>query len=176
MLKTIGLMLAAAIILLLAYAATRPDSFSVQRSVTINAAPDKLLPLLTDFHRWPEWSPWEKLDPTMKRTHSGAANGVGAIYEWDGNDKVGAGRMEVTGIQAPSKVSIKLDFMRPFKSQNTTEYALVSKGSATEVTWTMFGPSPFISKLMGVFVSMDKMIGKDFEAGLANMKAVAEKP
>ena len=176
MFKTIAMMLAAAVILLLAYAATRPDSFSVQRTTTINAVPDKVLPLLTDFHRWPEWSPWEKLDPTMKRTHSGAANGVGAIYEWDGNDKVGAGRMEVTGIQAPSKVNVKLDFKRPFESQNTTEYSLVPKGSATELTWTMSGPSPFISKVMGIFVSMDKMIGKDFEAGLANIKGVAEKP
>ncbi len=176
MLKSIALVIVAAVILLLAYAATRPDIFSVQRAITVQATPDKVLPLLTDFHRWPEWSPWEKLDPSMKRTHSGAANGVGAIYEWDGNDKVGAGRMEVTGVQAPSKVSIKLDFLRPFKSQNVTDYSLVNKGSATEVTWTMSGPSPYISKLMGIFVSMDKMIGKDFEAGLANLKAVAEKP
>jgi Polyketide cyclase / dehydrase and lipid transport len=161
---------------LLVFATTRPNHFSVQRSINILAKPDRVLPLLTDFHRWPEWSPWEKLDPAMQRTHSGAANGVGAIYNWTGNSKVGAGRMEITGVQGQQRVSVKLDFFRPFKSQNLTEYTLEENGNATTVNWTMSGPATFVTKLMGVFVSMDKMIGKDFEAGLAQMKVVAERP
>jgi uncharacterized protein YndB with AHSA1/START domain len=169
------LLLVVLIVALLAFAATRPDSFSVQRSIRINAPAEAVWPLLTDFHRWPEWSPWEKLDPAMQRTHSGSANGVGAVYEWNGNNKVGAGRMEITQATAHTQVSMKLDFLRPFKSSNVAEYALTSQGGATNVTWVMSGPATFITKLMGVFVSMDKMVGKDFEEGLAKMKTVAEK-
>ena len=169
------LLLVVLIVAVLLYAATRPNSFSVQRSTRINASAQAVWPLLTDFHRWPEWSPWEKLDPAMQRTHSGSAQGVGAIYEWNGNNKVGAGRMEITNAEAHSKVNMKLDFLRPFKSSNVAEYALVSQGGGTDVTWTMSGPATFITKLMGVFVSMDKMVGKDFEEGLAKMKTVAEK-
>ena len=173
--KTIVLVIAVAVAALLGFAATRPDSFEVQRRTSIQAPPDKVFALLDDFHRFPEWSPWEKLDPGMTRTHGGSARGVGAIYEWNGNDDVGAGRMEITGVQAPARVTVKLNFLRPFESQNTTVYTLQPKGTATEVTWSMSGPMPFISKLMSVFVSMDKMIGKDFEQGLANLKALAER-
>ena len=169
------LLVALLIVAVLVFAATRPNSFSVQRSTRINAAAQAVWPLLTDFHRWPEWSPWEKLDPSMQRTHSGAGQGVGAIYEWNGNNKVGAGRMEITEAQAHSQVKMKLDFLRPFKSSNVAEYTLVDQGGATDVSWTMSGPATFITKLMGIFVSMDKMIGKDFEEGLAKMKTVAEK-
>lgn len=169
------LLVALLIVAVLAFAATRPNSFSVQRSTRINAAPQTVWPLLTDFHRWPEWSPWEKLDPGMQRTHSGAGQGVGAIYEWNGNKKVGAGRMEITEAQAHSQVKLSLDFVRPFKSSNVAQYTLASQGDATDVTWSMSGPATFITKLMGVFVSMDKMVGKDFEEGLAKMKTVAEK-
>ncbi|WP_088287110.1 SRPBCC family protein [Ideonella sp. A 288] len=175
MLKTIGLVIAAAVAALLGFAATRPDSFEVQRRTSIQAPPDKVFALLDDFHRFPEWSPWEKLDPGMTRTHGGSPRGVGATYEWSGNDQVGAGRMEITGVQAPAQVTVKLDFLRPFESRNTTVYTLRPKGGGTEVTWSMSGPMPFVSKLMSVFVSMDAMIGKDFEAGLANLKALAEK-
>ena len=173
--QIIILLLVVLIVAVLLYAATRPNSFLVQRSTRINAPPQAVWPLLTDFHRWPEWSPWEKLDPAMQRTHSGNAQGVGAIYEWNGNNKVGAGRMEITNAEAHSKVNMKLDFLRPFKSSNVAEYTLANQGGATEVTWTMSGPATFITKLMGVFVSMDKMVGKDFEEGLAKMKTVAEK-
>ena len=169
------LLVALLIVAVLVFAATRPNSFSVHRSTRINAAAQAVWPLLTDFHRWPEWSPWEKLDPGMQRTHSGAGQGVGAIYEWNGNNKVGAGRMEITEAQAHSLVKMKLDFLRPFKSSNVAEYTLVDQGGATEVSWTMSGPATFITKLMGIFVSMDKMIGKGFEEGLAKMKTVAEK-
>lgn len=175
MLQTIVLLLTLLIVAVLAYAATRPNSFSVQRSTRINAAAQAVWPLLTDFHRWPEWSPWEKLDPAMQRTHLGAERGVGAVYEWTGNSKVGAGRMEITGVQTHAQVNIKLDFFRPFKSSNVAEYSLVAQGGVTDLTWTMSGPATFITKLMGIFVSMDKMVGKDFEEGLAKLKAVAEK-
>ncbi len=176
MLKTALIAVAVVIVAVLGFAATRPDSFVVQRATRIQAAPEKIFALLSDFHQWPAWSPWEKLDPDMKRTHSGAAQGVGAAYAWEGNSKVGAGRMEITGAQAPNKLSIQLDFIRPFEGHNRTEYSLQTQGNITDVTWAMSGPSPFISKLMGLVFSMDKMIGKDFEAGLANLKALAEKP
>jgi uncharacterized protein YndB with AHSA1/START domain len=156
-------------------AALRPDDFSVQRSVSIKAPPEKIYPMLVDFHLWPAWSPWEKLDPDMRRTLSGAASGTGASYAWQGSSKVGAGRMEIKDVAAPSKVTIQLDFIKPFEGHNVTDFMLAPHGDATEVTWLMRGPAPFVSKLMGLFVDMDKMIGKDFEAGLANLKAASEK-
>ena len=153
----------------------RPDDFSVQRSASIKAPPEKIYPMLADFRQWPAWSPWEKLDPDMKRTLSGPASGPGATYAWQGSSKVGAGRMEIKQVTAPTKVEIQLDFIKPFEGHNVTDFTLVPRGDATEVTWLMRGPAPFVSKLMGVFVDMDKMIGKDFEAGLANLKAASEK-
>ena len=175
MFKTIAIVLVVVIAGVLAFAATRPDAFRVERSVSIKAGPDKIFPYLDDFNRWAAWSPWEKLDPSMKRSFSGAASGKGAAYAWEGNSKVGAGRMEITDATAPTRLLIKLDFIRPFEGHNTAEYTLEPAGDTTKVTWAMFGPAPYISKLMGVFVSMDSMIGKDFEAGLANLKAAAEK-
>lgn len=176
MVKKIIVGLLAAIALLLIFAATRPDSFRVERSIAIQAEPAKVYTLLNDFHHFPSWSPWQSLDPAMKVTHSGAASGQGAVYEWSGNDAVGAGRMEILKTVPNTSVTVKLDFLKPFEARNTTEYSLVASGGTTTVTWAMFGPSPYISKLMGVFVSMDRMIGKDFERGLAKLKAVAEKP
>ena len=175
MFKTIAIVVVVVIAGVLAFAATRPDAFRVERSVSIKAGPDKIFPYLDDFNRWAAWSPWEKLDPSMKRSFSGAASGKGAAYAWEGNSKVGAGRMEITDATAPTRLLIKLDFIRPFEGHNTAEYTLEPAGDTTKVTWAMFGPAPYISKLMGVFVSMDSMIGKDFEAGLANLKAAAEK-
>ena len=175
MLKTLAIVIVLAILGILAFALTRPDSFSVQRTATIHAPADKVFELINDFHRWSEWSPWEKLDPEMKRTFSGAAAGVGTIYEWTGNSKVGAGRMEILKTAPATRLDIKLDFIKPFEGHNIAEFTLTPKGDDTEVLWVMHGPAPFITKLMGVFVSMDSMIGKDFEAGLANMKAAAEK-
>lgn len=171
--KKIVLGLVVIVAVILVWAATKPDTFSVQRSITINAPPEKIVPLLDDFHQWGAWSPWEKLDPAMKRTHSGAARGKGAVYAWEGNSQAGAGRMEILD-SSPSHVGIQLDFLKPFPSHNTAEFALQPNGGATNVTWTMKGPNLFIGKIMSIFVSMDKMIGKDFEAGLANLKARAE--
>ncbi|MBV6324743.1 SRPBCC family protein [Duganella violaceipulchra] len=174
MLKKIAIGVVVLVLIVLGLAAMQPDSFRVQRTIAIKAPPDKILPLISDFHNWTSWSPWEKLDPAMKRTYSGAPKDLGAVYAWEGDDKVGAGRMEITG-QAPAKVDIKLDFLKPFESHCQTEFALEPKGELTTVSWTMSGPSDFMTKLMGLVVSMDRMIGKDFETGLANMKAVAEK-
>src|SRR5262245_57384278 len=168
-------LLALAIVVILVMAVTRPDAFRISRTATINAAPDKVFPLINDFHQWPSWSPWEKLDPALKRTHSGATNGKGAIYEWEGNKKVGQGRMEITEAVPPSMIVIKLDFIKPFSANNTTEFLLNGQGNSTHVSWTMTGKQPFMFKVMSVFMSMDKMVGKDFEAGLASMKAIAEK-
>ena len=174
MLKTIAIIAVVLIAAILGYAMTVPDNFRVQRTTSIKAPPEKIFPLINDFHRWGSWSPWEKMDPEMKRTYSGAASGKGAAYAWQGNSKVGEGRMEIADTSPPSKVTIKLDFMKPFEAHNTAEFTLEPKGDSTNVTWAMYGPSEFITKVMGVFVSMDKMIGKDFETGLANLKTVAE--
>jgi hypothetical protein len=174
MLKIVLIVVAVVIAAVLAYAATRPDTFRVQRALAIQAPPGKIMPLLDDFHNWGSWSPWEKLDPAMKRTFSGAPSGKGAVYAWDGNSKAGAGRMEILDA-SPSQVRIQLDFSRPFEGHNITEFNLAPTGGATNVTWAMQGPSPFMMKVMHVFMNMDRMIGKDFEAGLANLKGVAER-
>ena len=175
MIKKIAIALVAIIVIVLAFAATKPDSFAVQREITIKAPPEKIIGMISDFHQWAGWSPWEKLDPAMQRTFSGTADCKGAVYDWEGNSDVGKGRMEITDVATSSKVDIKLDFLKPFEAHNTTEFKLVPEGDSTKVVWSMAGPSTYVTKLMSVFVSMDSMIGKDFEKGLANMKAVAEK-
>lgn len=175
MLKKIAIGAAAILAIILVMAAMQPDSFAVTRSVTVNATPEKIAPLLADFHNWPRWSPWEKLDPNMQRTFSGAPSGKGAVYSWQGNSDVGSGRMEITDVALPQKVTIKLEFKEPMESSSVTEFTLQPQSSATAVTWNMTGPMPFISKIMSVFMSMDKMIGKDFEKGLAQLKTEAEK-
>jgi uncharacterized protein YndB with AHSA1/START domain len=176
MLKTTALIIAATLVAILIYAASRPDTFLVQRGVSIKAPPEKIFALLSDFHRWQDWSPWEKLDPALKRSYSGTPSGTGTVYAWEGNNKVGAGRMEIMEALPPSTVIIKLDFVRPFEGHNIAEFTLQGQGGTTYVSWVMHGPSPYISKLIGIFVNMDSMIGKDFETGLANLKAIAEKP
>jgi uncharacterized protein YndB with AHSA1/START domain len=173
--KKIALVVVVLVAALLAFAATRPDSFRVQRTASIKAPPEKIFPLISDLKRWSAWSPWEKLDPAMKRTHSGAASGKGAVYEWDGNGEVGAGRMEIVEASPPSAVRIKLDFLKPFEAHNYAEFTLEPKGDATNVTWAMYGPNNYVSKLMSIFFSMDGMVGKSFETGLANLKAASEK-
>lgn len=175
MLKKIAIVVVVIVVGILAFAATRPDSFRVVRSAPIKAPPEKIYPMLADFHGWSAWSPWEKLDPAMKRTFSGAANGKGAVYAWEGDSKVGQGRMEITEVAPPSKVAIQLDFLKPIEGHDVTVFTLEPKGEVTTVTWDMSGPSPYIAKVMGVFMNMDSMIGKDFETGLANLKAAAEK-
>lgn len=165
----------AALVLLLAYAATRPDDFRYARATRIAAPPEKVFGLVDDLHAWAGWSPWEKMDPELRRTYEGPQKGVGASYAWDGNKKVGAGRMEITRSVPSSKIVLQLDFLRPFEAHNVTEFTFDTSEGKTVVTWVMTGKNAFVSKLMGIFVDMDAMIGKDFEAGLANLKALAEK-
>ena len=174
MIKIILIVVAVALVALLIYAAMRPDAFRVERSAVIQAPPEKVFALIDDFRRWTAWSPWEKVDPQLKRTYSGAASGKGAAYAWEGNKNVGSGRMEITESAAPAKIVIKLDFITPFEGHNTAEFSLTPGPQGTNVTWALFGPSPYISKLMGVFINMDRMIGGQFELGLATMKTVAE--
>src|SRR5687768_11735358 len=174
MFKIIALVVVVLLVAVLVYAATKPDTFRVRRATSINAPPEKIFALINDYHSWGSWSPYEKLDPTMKRTYSGAANGRGAVYEWEGNSKAGKGRMEITDTAPPSKVVINLDFVKPFEAHNIVEFTLEPAGHSTHVAWAMHGPTPYVAKIMHVFLNMDKMVGKDFETGLANMKAAAE--
>ena len=174
MIKKIAIAVVVLLAALLIYAATQPDTFRIQRATSIKAPPEKIFAVLNDFMRWEAWSPWEKKDPAMKRTFSAVTSGKGAVYAWEGNSDVGHGRMEIAESVAPSKVAIKLDFVKPFETHNMVEFTLEPKGDSTNVTWAMQGPMPYISKLITVFVNMDSMVGKDFEAGLANLKAVAE--
>jgi hypothetical protein len=174
MVKIILIVLVVLIAALLAFAASKPGTFRIRRATTIKAPPERIFPLINDFHNWGSWSPWEKLDPAMKRTYSGAQNGKGAMYAWEGNGKAGAGNMEIAQSSPSSAVTINLNFIKPFEGHNITEFTLTPVGDSTNVTWDMHGPSPFMSKLMQVFMSMDSMVGKDFEAGLANMKRIAE--
>ena len=166
----IALLLVAA----LAYAATKPDTFRVQRSTSIKAAPEKIFSLVNDLRSHGSWSPWEKKDPAMKRTYSGAASGKGAVYEWDGNKNIGQGRMEITDT-SPSKVVFKMDFIKPFEAHNIAEIAMEPKGDVTNVTWAIYGPSPYVSKVMSLVCNIDKMIGREFDTGLANLKTITEK-
>jgi hypothetical protein len=173
--KKLLALLAIAFAAVLIYGAFQPGEFHVQRTVTIQASADKIFPLINDFHNWPSWSPYEKLDPTMKHAISGAASGQGAVYEWSGNAKAGRGRMLIAQSVAPSKVAIKLDFSEPMEGHDLAEFTLQPIGNSTEVTWGMSGPLNYVSKVMTIFVSMDKLVGKDFAAGLNQLKAVAEK-
>ncbi len=171
MLTLVFLLLAA----LMFYVATRPANFRFQRSIRIAAPREKLFAYVADLRNFDAWSPWASLDPAMRKTHSGAASGVGAAYEWQGNNKVGHGKMEIVEAVAPERVLIKLDFLKPFEAHNMAEYLLVESDGATDFTWAMYGPNNVVSKLMGLFFSMDKMVGAQFEQGLAALKTVAER-
>lgn len=159
----------------LVYAAAKPNHFRYERSASINAAPEKIFPFINDLQQWASWSPYEKYDPAMKRSISANSKGKGAVSEWDGNNKVGKGRMEVLESTPPSKVVFKLEFFRPFKACNTAEFTLEPQGGATRVTWAMSGPTPFMAKVMGLLFNCEKMVSNDFSEGLANLKALAEK-
>ena len=168
------IILALAIAAVLIFALRKPDTFRVQRATTIDAPPEKIFPLISDFHQWTAWSPWEDRDPDLRRTYSGAASGRGAVYQWKGNRNVGAGRMEILDAPPRDRIVIKLDFISPFEAHNIAEFTLSPQGGSTNVTWLMHGPAPLMSKVMQVFMNMDDMIGKDFAAGLAGLKRVAE--
>jgi hypothetical protein len=171
------IVLAAIVIIaaILIFAATKPDTFRVERSADIKASPEQVFAQINDLHNWRAWSTWEKMDPNMKKTFSGSAQGKGAAYAWEGNSKVGKGKMEITESIPYSKVQLKLDFIAPFEGHNMADLDLQAQGAGTHIIWGMHGPAPFLSKLFSVFVNMDRMIGKDFEDSLANLKAILEK-
>ena len=175
MLKIILIVLVVVVAGILVFAATKPDTFTVQRSASIKAPPEKIFPLINDYRSWASWSPYETKDPAMKRTFGASTVGKGATYAWDGNKEVGQGSMEIQESVPPSRIAINLDFLKPFEAHNRVDFTLEPQGEATRVSWSMRGPAPFISKVMQVFINMDNMVGRDFEAGLANLKAVSEK-
>lgn len=168
----LGILLTIAIILVVA--ALKPNTVHYERSAVINAPPERILAQINDFRKWSPWSPWEKLDPDMKREYSGAASGVGAKYRWSGNKKAGEGNMEIVG-ETPDSVKIDLHFIKPWEAKCITLFKTTPEAQGTRLTWTMDGPNSYMGKLFGLFVNMDKMIGKDFETGLAGIKAEAER-
>jgi hypothetical protein len=168
------LIIAVAIAAFLAFVANKPGTFGVSRSIDINAGAEKIFPILNDFSRWQSWSPYEKLDPAMRRTLGAITQGKGATYAWVGNGKVGAGNMELTQSVPSSLVAIDLNMLKPITASNKVTFTLTPKGNQTTVTWSMQGTSPFVAKLMGTVMNMDKMVGGQFEEGLANLKGVVE--
>lgn len=163
------------ILVLVIFAMTKPNEFTIRRSISIHAPPERVYQLIADFREWPKWSPWEKLDPNLNRTMSGAESGKGAVYEWNGDKKVGAGRMEIREAVPSSRIDIKLSFFKPFRAENRTLFTLVPAGDGTNVTWEMSGVNNLMFKIMSIAMNMDKMVGRDFEKGLAAMKAEAER-
>jgi uncharacterized protein YndB with AHSA1/START domain len=176
MAKKIGIGVVLALALLVIFIATRPAHFRIQRSALINAPSAVVFPLIDDFHNWPKWSPWEKLDPNMKKTFSGAPAGSGASYAWVGNDKAGEGRMTITDSKPSELVSMKLEFIKPFAATNQATFALTPSGTGTQIVWSMEGDNGFVSKAFCLVMDMDKLVGKDFEEGLANLNKLAQAP
>ena len=174
MLTTILVIIIVVIAILLLLAASKPDSYRVERGATIQAPPERIFELINDFRNWPKWSPWEKLDPAMKKDLAGPPTGVGSSYAWEGNSKAGKGRMEITESDPPRRVKLDLNFIKPFKSNNVTAFTLEPRDNGTHVHWTMDGPAPMMTKMMMVFMDMDKMVGRDFDEGLGNLKRAAE--
>jgi hypothetical protein len=173
MLKKIVIGLGCVIVALLVAAALQPADFRIARTETMAAPPAAVFALVNDFHKWEAWSPWAKLDPAMKTTYEGPASGPGAIYSWAGNEKVGEGRMTILDSQ-PNLVRIRLEFLKPFAATNTAEFAIQPQGPSTSVTWSMTGHNNLMAKMFSLFMSMDKMVGPDFDKGLAQMKALVE--
>jgi uncharacterized protein YndB with AHSA1/START domain len=174
MLKKIAIGLGVLIVLFCVVVATRPDALHVERSAVINAPADVIFPILNDLRRWPEWSPWEKLDKNIKKEFEGPPSGVGAKYHWVGNEQVGEGRMTIVDVRPNEQVGIKLEFIKPFEAQNTVTFTLKPAPGGTQVTWAMDGKQNFMMKAFGLFMNMDQQIGKDFEEGLQNLKGLAE--
>ncbi len=175
MLKVLSAVMVITVASILIYAATLPDDFRIERTVRMNVSAARIFPEINDLRRSGVWSPWEKMDPAMKRGFSGPSQGVGAVYIWDGNKEVGAGRIEIVESIAPTKVTTQLDFFKPMKARNKGEFILTPQGSVTDVTWAMSGKSPYLSKVFCMFMNMDKMVGSQFETGLNNLKAIVEK-
>jgi uncharacterized protein YndB with AHSA1/START domain len=167
--------LAALVVVFVAVVAMQPSEFRVVRSATIAAPAPVVFAAVNDFRQWEAWSPWAKLDPAMKKTYTGAPAGTGAVYAWSGNGEVGEGRTTITESRPGDLVRIKLEFARPFAVTNDVEFTFKPDGDRTAVTWSMTGRNGFMAKAAGIFMDMDKMVGGQFESGLAQLKAVAEK-
>jgi hypothetical protein len=176
MLKKILIALALLIVALVAVVAFQPAEFRITRAARIAAAPEVVFPLFNDFRKWNDWSPWAKVDPNAKYTFEGPDAGVGAKFAWAGNNEVGEGVMTITESKPSERVAMKLEFFKPFAATSTTEFTLQPDGGGTAVTWSMSGRNNFIAKAVGMFMDCDKMVGGDFEKGLANLKAVVETP
>jgi uncharacterized protein YndB with AHSA1/START domain len=174
MLKKALLAVAALLILLAVFVLTRPGDFRIERSLLVAAPPERVYAQIADFHRWEGWSPWAKLDPKMRTTYSGKDGEVGAAYAWAGDDKVGEGRMTVVDLTPPRRVAIRLEFLKPFAATNETVFNLTPELGGTRVAWVMSGQNGAMGKLFALFADMDKMVGGDFEKGLASLKAQAE--
>lgn len=175
MVKLILLFLGGALAGLLIYAATRPNQFRIARSALIPAAPATVFAQINDLQHWRGWSPWEGRDPDLKRTYSGPAAGTGAAYAWAGNNKVGEGRMEITESVPDERIVFKLDFLKPFEAHNRATFLLRPEQGGTQVEWAMEGPQNFMAKLMGAVMNIDRMVGKDFEKGLASLADVVRR-
>jgi uncharacterized protein YndB with AHSA1/START domain len=173
-LKIIGIVLLAAIVVVLVYGATRPDQFRIARKVTIKAPPDSIYPLVSDLRRFNEWNPFAKADPSAKIVYGATTSGPGGSYNWDSTGQAGKGRMEITEATEPSRVAMSLQFDKPMKANNQVVFALQSQGASTEVTWEMTGKYGLLHKTMGVIFNFDKMVGGQFEKGLADLKSQAE--
>ena len=174
MLKILLLALALIIVVFIVVVALQPKDFRVARSTTMSASPSAVFAQVNDFHKWEAWNPWGKIDPAMKQTYDGAPSGIGAIYTWVGNKEVGEGRMTITENRPSDLVRIKLEFFKPFAATNIAEFTFKPEGNQTTVTWSMTGEKNFMAKMVHLFMSMDKMIGSQFEKGLADMKTIAE--
>jgi hypothetical protein len=174
MLMKILLGVAVLAVVMVVVVATRPGPFRIERSIRIAAPPSAAFPLVNDFHRWGAWSPWEGMDPNMKRFYEGAESGPGAVYRWSGDSKVGEGKMTIEQSR-PEKIVIKLEFFRPFKATNTATFTFTPDAGGTNVVWAMDGHNNFMAKAFHMVMDMDKLVGKDFEKGLAAMKAEAGK-
>jgi len=175
MLKYIGIGVVVLVGGVLAAAAMRPHTFRVQRSADIKAAPEKIFPLINDLRRFNTWNPFEKKDPNLKRSYTGPENGKGAAYAFEGNGDVGKGTLEILDSAPASKVTIALHMREPFQVDNKVDFILQAKGESTEVTWAMQGAVPYFAKIIHLFIDMDRMVGSEFEAGLASLKTIAEK-
>lgn len=170
----VGAVMVAVVLVFVVVVSMQPADFKITRSTTIKTTPDKVFEQVNDFHKWEAWSPWAKLDPTMKTTYSGPPAGKGASYAWAGNSEVGEGRMTINASEPNDHVGIDLEFIKPFSAHNATDFTFKPDGDKTNVTWTMAGKNNFVAKAFSLFVDMDKMVGADFEKGLAQMKTFAE--
>jgi len=174
MLEIILIVFAVVVIVFVVVVAMQPSEFRVARSANISGSAPAVFAQVNDFHKWEAWNPWGKIDPAMKQIYEGAAAGIGAIYTWVGNNEVGEGRMTLTESRPSDLIRIKMEFYKPFAATNTAEFTFKPAGNQTAVTWSMTGNKNFMAKAIHLFMNMDKMIGGQFEKGLAEMKSIVE--